>query len=94
VGEEIGRRPDPNGDTGPKQIAAAKQDLVVIMTRPGDRWRSRRIRRWAHRELDRLLETDVDPWQFSEPRDWHETHMDLGVSGRDRLGRDLVGWCP
>lgn len=69
---------------------------TAIMTRPADTFRAWRTRRWARRELDRL----VDPWSYAvpielgEPIDWRP--MAMGVAERDRAGRELAaaGWTP
>lgn len=89
------RRPATNGTALTTTTAdETDEDLSVILTRPGDGVRSRRIR-WARRQLDEML-GQVDPWVFSEPvgDPYHDNHLDRGMRERDYLGRDLAGRWP
>lgn len=65
----------------------------LIMTRPGDGIRARRLRKFARRHLDEII-GKTDPWIMSDPTDWHAIHMDLGVPERDALGRSLAAVSP
>lgn len=78
-----------------KPSATTHPTLAVIVTRPGDGWRSRRIRKLARRHLDALLGTP-DPWDLAEPIDWAACHMDRTVPERAAIGRDMAaaGWMP
>lgn len=86
---------DQSREAGLKSFNAATT-ATVIMTRPGDGFRARRLRRWARLELDRL----IDPWSYAqplelgEPIDW--TPLSLGLAERDVVGKELLlaGWCP
>jgi len=75
--------------------AAAKQ-ATVIMTRPGDGWRARRLRKFARRELDALLGCGLDPWRWSEPVGDVFAGGRLDLQQRQYRGEDLrlVGWAP
>ena len=75
-------REDPSRKAGTGSVLADK--ATAILTRPGDGFRARRLRKFARRHLDELAGA-VDPWAMSEPIDWHGAHMDLGVPERDAL---------
>lgn len=93
------RGPAPE-ETGPATCSgsptATRANPGVILTRPGDGLRARRLRHRARRELDELL-GHPDPWDLADRGDWwHDTWMDRGLPERERRGREMTraGWTP
>lgn len=54
------------------------------------------MRRWARRELDRLLTPPVDPWDFAVEIDYATTHLNRTYGERDAIGGEYAasGWTP
>lgn len=96
---EAPRPSDETTDRGqePAQRAASSRS-AQILTRPGDGFRARRVRKFARRHLDCLLGVGLDPWAWAQPAGdpYRDGHMDRDCLQREYLGRDLAeaGWTP
>lgn len=101
MSQQTERRPGDRGGVQVVQAGEATQSVQPDASRRRHRLHYRLVvRRRISRELDELLAEIGDSVPNPEPGIegdyWHDSHMDLGLPERERVGRQLlaVGWVP